>query len=72
MAKVEIAQSCVFGKERKVSSLYFKMANDNLQSVVNVNTQVRCKQSIVMYIPVNKELLRRHFARGTHTIQLAL
>ena len=44
--KDEIAQSCVFDLERNVSS-YFKMANDNLQSVLNVNTQVRCKQSML-------------------------
>ena len=42
-------------------SSYLKMANDNLQSVLNVNTQVRCKQSSVMYISENKELLKRHF-----------
>ena len=38
-------------------SSHFKMANDNLQSVLNVNTEVRCKQSSVMYISVNKLLV---------------
>ena len=46
----------MFDLKRKVSS-YFKMANNNLQSVLNVKTQVRCKQSSVIYIFVNKELL---------------
>ena len=51
----------------------FKMANDNLQSVVNVNTGVRYKQSSVMYISVKKELLKRRILHElAHTIRLAL
>ena len=51
----------------------FQMAKGNSQSVPNVNTQVRCKQGSIMYISVNKELLKRHiFARSAHTIRLAL
>ena len=40
------------------------MAHDNLQSVLNVNTQVRCKKRNVMYISVKKITNNTYFARG--------
>ena len=37
------------------------MDNDNLQSVLNVSTQAGCKQSSVMYISIDEELLKDIF-----------